>query len=40
MNKNEDKLSSARINAHFEKGRALLRKQMTGNIEKIDPLSI
>jgi hypothetical protein len=30
LNKNEDKLSAVRINAHFEKGREMLRKRMTG----------
>jgi hypothetical protein len=29
LNKNEDKLSQARISAHFDKGRELLRKRMT-----------
>ena len=29
LNKNEDRLSPARINAHFQKGRELLRKRMT-----------
>ena len=33
LNKNEDKLSPARVNAHFEKGRALLRKKMTGETQ-------
>jgi hypothetical protein len=31
LNKNEDKLSPARLNAHFEKGREILRKRMEGN---------
>jgi hypothetical protein len=30
LDKNEDKLSEARINAHFQKGRELLRKKMSG----------
>ena len=33
LNKNEDKLSSARIDAHFQKGRNLLRKKMTGETQ-------
>ena len=31
INKNADKLSQARIDAHFNKGRELLRKRMTGD---------
>jgi hypothetical protein len=30
LNKNEDSLSQARIDAHFEKGRQLLHKKLTG----------
>src|SRR6266480_253953 len=30
FNKNEDRLSPQRINAHFEKGRKILHKRMTG----------
>jgi hypothetical protein len=33
LNKNEDRLSPAQIDAHFQKGRDLLRKKMTGDTD-------
>jgi hypothetical protein len=39
LNKSEDKLSRSRIDAHFQKGKDLLRKKMTGTPSKIGPLT-